>query len=41
MVGLPGEIVIHAYGRPLDKVRLVIQGDPKDVEAFETSSRGL
>lgn len=41
LVGLPGEIVIHAFGRPLDKVRLVVQGDPKDVEAFETSARGL
>jgi uncharacterized protein (TIGR03085 family) len=41
LVGLPGEIVIHGYGRPLDKVRLVVQGDPKDVEAFEMSPRGL
>jgi uncharacterized protein (TIGR03085 family) len=41
LVGLPGEIVIHAFGRPLDKVRVVVQGDPKDVEAFEASPRGL
>jgi uncharacterized protein (TIGR03085 family) len=41
LVGLPGEIVLHAFGRPLDKVRLVVQGDKKDVEAFEASSRGL
>ena len=41
LVGKPGEIVIHAYGRPLDKVRLVVQGDTKDVEAFEASPRGL
>ena len=41
LVGLPGEIVIHAFGRPLDKVHLVVQGDPADVEAFEASSRGM
>ena len=41
LVGLPGEIVIHASGRPLDKVRLVVQGDPADVEAFEASARGM
>ena len=41
LVGQPGEIVLHAFGRPLDKVRLVVQGDKKDVEAFEASSRGL
>jgi uncharacterized protein (TIGR03085 family) len=41
LVGLPGEIVLHAFGRHLDKVRLVVQGDPNDVEAFEASPRGL
>ena len=41
LVGLPGEIVIHAFGRPLDKVRLVVQGDPDDVDAFEASPRGM
>ncbi|MEY2583008.1 MAG: hypothetical protein QOE09_2857 [Ilumatobacteraceae bacterium] len=41
LVGLPGEIVIHAFGRPLDRVRVVVQGDPKDIEAFEASPRGL
>lgn len=41
LVGLPGEIVIHAFGRPLDKVRLVVQGDQADVEAFEASARGM
>jgi uncharacterized protein (TIGR03085 family) len=41
LVGLPGEIVIHAFGRPLDKVRVVVQGDPEDVTAFEASPRGL
>ncbi len=41
LVGQPGEIVLHAFGRPLDKVRLVLQGEKKDIEAFEASSRGL
>jgi uncharacterized protein (TIGR03085 family) len=41
LVGLPGEIVIHAFGRPLDKVRVVVQGDPADIEAFEASPRGM
>ena len=41
LVGLPGEIVIHGYGRPLDKVHVVVQGDPADVEAFEASPRGM
>jgi uncharacterized protein (TIGR03085 family) len=41
LVGLPGEIVIHAFGRPLDKVRVVVQGDPEDVAAFEASPRGM
>jgi uncharacterized protein (TIGR03085 family) len=41
LVGLPGEIVIHAFGRPIDKVRVVVQGDPKDIEAFEASPRGM
>lgn len=41
LVGQPGEIVLHAFGRHLDKVRLVVQGERKDVEAFEASPRGL
>lgn len=41
LVGLPGEIAIHAFGRPLDKVRVVVQGDAADVDAFESSPRGL
>jgi hypothetical protein len=41
LVGLPGEILIHAFGRPLDKVHVVVQGDPADVEAFEASPRGM
>ena len=41
VVGLPGEIVLHAYGRHLDKVHLVVQGQPNDVDAFQTSPRGF
>jgi uncharacterized protein (TIGR03085 family) len=41
LVGLPGEIVLHAFGRNSDKVRLVVQGEPNDIEAFEASPRGL
>jgi uncharacterized protein (TIGR03085 family) len=41
LVGLPGEIVMHAFGRPLDKCRLVVQGDPADIDAFEASPRGM
>jgi uncharacterized protein (TIGR03085 family) len=41
LVGLPGEIVIHGSGRPLDKVHVVVQGDPADVKAFEDSPRGM
>ena len=41
VVGLPGEVLLHAYGRHSDKVRLVVQGERKDVDAFEASSRGF
>jgi uncharacterized protein (TIGR03085 family) len=41
VVGLPGEIVLHAYGRPIDKVRVVVQGERSDVEGFAGSPRGL
>jgi uncharacterized protein (TIGR03085 family) len=41
LVGLPGEIVIHAFGRPLDKVRVVVQGEPEDIDAFEAAPRGM
>ena len=41
VVGLPGEIVLHAHGRHSDKVRLVVQGERKDVGAFEASARGF
>ncbi len=41
LVGLPGEIILHAFGRPLDKCRVVVQGEPADIEAFEASPRGM
>ena len=41
LVGLPGEIVLHAYGRPLDKCRVVVQGEPADIAAFEAAPRGM
>ncbi len=41
LVGLPGEIVLHGFGRPLDKVHVVVQGDRNDIDAFEASPRGL
>ncbi len=41
VVGLPGEIVLHAYGRHADKVRIVVQGSPADVEAFDAAPRGI
>ncbi len=41
VVGLPGEIVLQAYGRNNEKVRVVVQGEPQDIEAFEASARGL
>ncbi len=41
LVGLPGEITLHGFGRPLDKVHVVVQGDREDIDAFEASQRGL
>lgn len=41
VVGLPGEIVLHAHGRSIDKARLVVQGERGDVEAFGAASRGF
>ena len=41
LVGLPGEIVLLAYGRHADKARVVVQGDPGDIAAFDASPRGL
>lgn len=41
LVGLPGEIVLHAFGRDDDKMRLVVQGDATEIEAFDAVPRGL
>ena len=41
LVGLPGEIILHAFGRSLDKCHVVVQGDPADVAAFEAAPRGM
>jgi len=39
VIGPPGEIVLHAYGR--DEVRVDVQGEPAAVQAFQRSPRGL
>lgn len=41
LVGLPTELSLVAYGRPSDVARVVIQGSPDDVGAFNASKRGL
>ena len=41
LVGLPGEIILHSFGRALDKCHVVVQGEPEDVKAFEASSRTM
>ena len=41
LVGEPGEIVLFGFGRGADKVRLVIQGAPETVAAFEAAPRGI
>ena len=41
LTGLPGEIVLIAFGRPVDLARVVIEGSPTDVAAFTESERGL
>lgn len=41
VVGLPSEITMVAYGRPTEFARVVLQGDPDDVAAFEASPRGV
>jgi uncharacterized protein (TIGR03085 family) len=41
LVGQASEIVLHAFGRPSSVTRMVVQGDPKDIVAFEGSPRGL
>jgi uncharacterized protein (TIGR03085 family) len=39
IVGEPGELLLHAYGR--DPVRVRFEGDPADVAALAASRRGL
>lgn len=39
IVGEPGELVLHAFGR--DAVRVELEGTPGDVEALAGASRGL
>jgi uncharacterized protein (TIGR03085 family) len=39
VVGDPGELVLHAYGR--SEVRVEVQGEPAAVQAFQRSPRGL
>jgi hypothetical protein len=39
VVGDPGELMVHAYGR--SQVRVQVQGEPAAVQAFQRSPRGL
>jgi uncharacterized protein (TIGR03085 family) len=41
LVGLPGEIVLIAFGRSNDVARVVIEGTAADVAAFNASERGI
>ena len=41
LVGLPGEIVLIAFGRSPEVARVIIEGTPADVDAFVSSERGL
>ena len=41
VVGLPSEILLHAFGRAPDVVRVVVQGSAEDIEALAASPRGL
>ena len=41
LVGLPGEIVLVAFGRPSDLARIVVEGSPSAVDAFNRSERGI
>jgi uncharacterized protein (TIGR03085 family) len=41
LVGEPSEIALVAFGRPTERTRVVIQGDPGDVASFEASPRGI
>ncbi|MCX6466019.1 MAG: TIGR03085 family metal-binding protein [Pseudonocardiales bacterium] len=39
LLGEPGELVLHAFGR--DAVRVEVEGEPADVTAFAATSRGI
>lgn len=41
LVGEPSEIALVAFGRASDRTRVVVQGEPTDVAAFEASERGI
>lgn len=41
LVGLPTELTLVASGRPNDAARVVVQGEPDIVAAFNGSDRGL
>jgi hypothetical protein len=39
VVGTPGELVLHGFGRELAQVDL--DGAPADIEALQATSRGI
>jgi len=41
LVGQPSEVTLLGYGRPTDRTRVVLQGEPADIAAFEASPRGI
>jgi len=41
LVGLPGEITLVAFGRPNVAARIVVEGTPSAVEAFNASDRSM
>jgi uncharacterized protein (TIGR03085 family) len=41
LVGEPSELTLIAFGRQTELSRVVVQGDPDDVDAFEASPRGF
>jgi len=41
LVGLPGEIVLVAFGRSSQVARIVVEGTPTAVEQFNASERGI
>lgn len=41
LVGPPSELALVVYGRPTARTRVVLQGEPDDVAAFEAAPRGI